>query len=250
MNVAVTVTVNGKTYQSEVEPRLLLVHYLRDVLGRETVIVQPFFTHASLLEEGLSDWSLEAGATRRNLGLDNANYGEGFASGIWRRGISNEFTLEGRGEVARRRSSAGHASHGRRATATNRPTVSATLTSCPKYSAPRAAPGVRAGRSALSVMYKLAMVPIAAPASAEAPAGPPHSTRHTAAMRTPIPACQARIRTAVGRMSLAPSGGRVATSQGSRRQKARDYRVLVCMASTNAAVFRRILSMPRVDSTY
>ena len=33
MNVAVTVTVNGKTYQNEVEPRLLLVHYLRDVLG-------------------------------------------------------------------------------------------------------------------------------------------------------------------------------------------------------------------------
>ncbi|MFN8632793.1 MAG: (2Fe-2S)-binding protein [Chloroflexota bacterium] len=33
MNVAVTVTVNGKTYKSEVEPRLLLVHYLRDVLG-------------------------------------------------------------------------------------------------------------------------------------------------------------------------------------------------------------------------
>ena len=33
MSVAVTVTVNGKTYQNEVEPRLLLVHYLRDVLG-------------------------------------------------------------------------------------------------------------------------------------------------------------------------------------------------------------------------
>lgn len=29
----VSVTVNGKTYQNEVEPRLLLVHYLRDVLG-------------------------------------------------------------------------------------------------------------------------------------------------------------------------------------------------------------------------
>lgn len=29
----VTVTVNGKTYTHEVEPRLLLVHYLRDVLG-------------------------------------------------------------------------------------------------------------------------------------------------------------------------------------------------------------------------
>src|SRR6266536_6208993 len=33
MNVTVTVTVNGKTYQNEVEPRLLLVHYLRDVLS-------------------------------------------------------------------------------------------------------------------------------------------------------------------------------------------------------------------------
>ncbi len=30
---AIAVTVNGRRYQSEVEPRLLLVHYLRDVLG-------------------------------------------------------------------------------------------------------------------------------------------------------------------------------------------------------------------------
>ncbi|MDP8924361.1 MAG: (2Fe-2S)-binding protein [Chloroflexota bacterium] len=29
----ISVTVNGKTYQNDVEPRLLLVHYLRDVLG-------------------------------------------------------------------------------------------------------------------------------------------------------------------------------------------------------------------------
>jgi len=29
----VKVTVNGKTYQNDVEPRTLLVHYLRDVLG-------------------------------------------------------------------------------------------------------------------------------------------------------------------------------------------------------------------------
>jgi carbon-monoxide dehydrogenase small subunit len=30
---SIKVTVNGTSYQSEVEPRLLLVHYLRDVLG-------------------------------------------------------------------------------------------------------------------------------------------------------------------------------------------------------------------------
>jgi carbon-monoxide dehydrogenase small subunit len=33
MNRAISVTVNGKTHQHEVEPRLLLVHYLREVLG-------------------------------------------------------------------------------------------------------------------------------------------------------------------------------------------------------------------------
>jgi carbon-monoxide dehydrogenase small subunit len=33
MKTAISVEVNGVSYQSEVEPRLLLVHYLRDVLG-------------------------------------------------------------------------------------------------------------------------------------------------------------------------------------------------------------------------
>src|SRR5215468_2412636 len=33
MKKAVSITVNGTTHQSEIEPRLLLVHYLRDVLG-------------------------------------------------------------------------------------------------------------------------------------------------------------------------------------------------------------------------
>ena len=32
-NQQISVTVNGKTHQNEVEPRLLLVHYLRDVLN-------------------------------------------------------------------------------------------------------------------------------------------------------------------------------------------------------------------------
>jgi aerobic carbon-monoxide dehydrogenase small subunit len=33
MRVPVSVTVNGRSYQREVEPRLLLVHFLRDELG-------------------------------------------------------------------------------------------------------------------------------------------------------------------------------------------------------------------------
>ncbi len=33
MNIPVSITVNGVQYRQEVEPRLLLVHFLRDVLG-------------------------------------------------------------------------------------------------------------------------------------------------------------------------------------------------------------------------
>ena len=71
---------------------------VRDVLGRETVLVQDFFSHAWLLEEDLSDWSFEAGAVRRNLGTLNADYGQRFASGIWRYGINKSLTIEARAE--------------------------------------------------------------------------------------------------------------------------------------------------------
>ncbi|MBI3076077.1 MAG: (2Fe-2S)-binding protein, partial [Deltaproteobacteria bacterium] len=33
MGIPITLTVNGQRQTAEVEPRLLLVHYLRDVLG-------------------------------------------------------------------------------------------------------------------------------------------------------------------------------------------------------------------------
>ena len=71
---------------------------VRDILGRETIITQPFFSNANLLEKGLSDWSFEAGAVRRNLGLQSANYGSRFVSGLWRQGLSQSVTLEGSGE--------------------------------------------------------------------------------------------------------------------------------------------------------
>jgi outer membrane usher protein len=71
---------------------------VRDILGRETVIVQDFFSHSALLRQGLADYSVEAGAVRRNLGIDSANYGERFASGLLRYGVSNDVTIESRAE--------------------------------------------------------------------------------------------------------------------------------------------------------
>ena len=72
---------------------------VRDILGRETVINQPFFTHDRLLKAGLNDWSVEAGRLRRDLGLASNLYGPLFASGLWRRGITPAMTLEGRAEA-------------------------------------------------------------------------------------------------------------------------------------------------------
>jgi outer membrane usher protein len=73
---------------------------VRDILGRETVINQSFFSNANLLSAGLNDWSFEAGAIRNNLGTDNANYGANFLSGLWRQGLSKSVTLEGNGEFS------------------------------------------------------------------------------------------------------------------------------------------------------
>lgn len=80
---------------------------VKDALGRETVIQQSFFSHPSMLEQGLNDWSLEAGAARRNLGLDNASYGQRFGSGLLRHGVSKSLTIEGRAEYGQTTRDAG-----------------------------------------------------------------------------------------------------------------------------------------------
>jgi outer membrane usher protein len=73
---------------------------VRDILGRETVLVQPFFTSTQLLAAGLSDWRVEAGSVRLDLGSASNRYGSGFVSGTWRHGYSDALTLEGRAEAA------------------------------------------------------------------------------------------------------------------------------------------------------
>jgi outer membrane usher protein len=80
---------------------------VRDILGRETLITQPFYATAELLSPGLDDWSVETGMQRRDLGNSSDRYGPGFVAGMWRRGISTSSTLEGRLEMSRSRRGAG-----------------------------------------------------------------------------------------------------------------------------------------------
>lgn len=80
---------------------------VRDILGRETVITQPFFVSSDLLAPHLNDWTFELGKLRKDIGSANSHYGDAFATGMWRRGLTTTTTVEGRSEVSARRSALG-----------------------------------------------------------------------------------------------------------------------------------------------
>jgi outer membrane usher protein len=73
---------------------------VRDILGRETLITQPFLITGELLAPGLNDWSVEAGKLRLGLGSENAHYGRAFTTGMLRRGLGVATTGEARLELA------------------------------------------------------------------------------------------------------------------------------------------------------
>jgi outer membrane usher protein len=71
---------------------------VRDILGREQIITQPFDTSSRLLKQGLHDYSYEVGFVRRNFGIDSNNYGRPMAVGTHRLGLTEQFTGEVHGE--------------------------------------------------------------------------------------------------------------------------------------------------------
>ncbi len=80
---------------------------VRDLFGREQVITRPFYASTDLLAPGLAQFAYEAGFERDNFGIESSDYGPAFGAVTYRRGISNELTLEARGEAARDRATAG-----------------------------------------------------------------------------------------------------------------------------------------------
>jgi outer membrane usher protein len=80
-------TVNG-------QGQLRLV--VRDLLGREQVYMQSLYGSTALLRPGLDDWTVQAGALRENYGIASNQYGAGFASGVWRRGVNENLTISPR----------------------------------------------------------------------------------------------------------------------------------------------------------
>ena len=80
---------------------------VRDLLGREQVVVQPYYISPSLLKPGLSAYSIETGFLRLNYGTESNRYGRAMVAGTWRNGVTPTFTQEWRGEVTRRQQAMG-----------------------------------------------------------------------------------------------------------------------------------------------
>lgn len=86
---------------------------VRDLLGREQVIVQRFYGSSELLKAGLDDWSVELGAARRRFGVQSDDYGAAVGGATWRRGLTDGLTAELRGEAEADTQAAGASALGR-----------------------------------------------------------------------------------------------------------------------------------------
>jgi outer membrane usher protein len=74
---------------------------VRDLIGREQVISQPYYATSLLLREGLTDESNEIGLVRDNFGNRSDDYGRFMAVAQRRRGFSDYVTGELRAELLR-----------------------------------------------------------------------------------------------------------------------------------------------------
>lgn len=75
---------------------------VRDLLGREQIINQPFYVTPQLLSEGTQQFSYETGLIRENYGIFNFDYGRAFVTATHRYGFTDSLTGEAHGEFLKR----------------------------------------------------------------------------------------------------------------------------------------------------
>lgn len=71
-----------------------------DALGRQVSTTVPFYVTSTLLQQGLTDFSVAAGTLRRDYTLRDFGYGPGVTSGTFRYGYSDSLTLESHAEAS------------------------------------------------------------------------------------------------------------------------------------------------------
>lgn len=72
-----------------------------DVLGRQQTLSRPYISTRMLLRKNVKEYAFESGVQRRGFGMRSTAYGGWFADANYRRGLSNSFTLNLRGELLR-----------------------------------------------------------------------------------------------------------------------------------------------------
>ncbi|OPB02583.1 fimbria/pilus outer membrane usher protein [Pseudomonas synxantha] len=71
-----------------------------DALGRQVSTTVPFYVTSTLLQQGLTDFSVAAGTLRRDYTLRDFGYGPGITSGTFRYGYCDSLTLESHAEAS------------------------------------------------------------------------------------------------------------------------------------------------------
>lgn len=122
---AVDILVNGQQRMSQsVQPGAFEITHVplvsgagevnlvvRDLLGRETVVRQSYYSSPRILADGVRDYVFEAGRLRTGYGASADAYGDVFAAATWRQGMALgaalSLTAEGRAEWMRERKAAG-----------------------------------------------------------------------------------------------------------------------------------------------
>jgi outer membrane usher protein len=75
---------------------------VKDLLGQEQTFSIPYLVTPQLLAAGLTTSDMAAGIVRENFGLASFDYGGAFVSGMWQRGLSQQWTGGGSFEVTPR----------------------------------------------------------------------------------------------------------------------------------------------------
>jgi len=71
---------------------------VRDALGREQQVTQPFYSSLQLLAPGLNQYEVDLGKVRRDYTSASAHYGETMGTGSFRHGFNDSLTLEAHAE--------------------------------------------------------------------------------------------------------------------------------------------------------
>ena len=71
---------------------------VRDALGREQQVTQPFYSSLQLLAPGLNQYEIDLGKVRRDYTTASAHYGETMGTGSFRHGFNDSLTLEAHAE--------------------------------------------------------------------------------------------------------------------------------------------------------